>query len=651
MRYRSEIDGLRALAVLPVIFFHAGFSAFSGGFIGVDVFFVISGYLITGILLSDMANGTFSIARFYERRARRILPALFFVLLVCIPFAYSWMLPAQYESFSRSLIAVVLFLSNLFFWRESGYFAAEAAEKPLLHTWSLGVEEQYYVFFPLMLWVLWRMRKDYALYGIALMAIASFALCEVASRSMVSANFFLLPTRAWELLIGSLCAFTHHRHALQKHNGLSVLGLLLIVYAIVTYDEHMRLPSVYSAVPVLGTALILLFASGDAWVARLLSWRVLVAIGLISYSAYLWHHPIFAFARITSFTTPEPLTMVAFSLLSLALSAFSWQCVEQPFRNKKSRYYVRGTIALPCALVAALLILVVGMHGHLTQGNLARWKAHAAPEKVTAYSLLDAERRRDFSYDNGDCVFNMNQLTSEQESRLQQCYQKYGAGIAVIGDSHAMNLFHLMRHSRGEHQFVVGFAQGMCRPYETIPGCNFQPFQALLARQPKLFAHTIYEQAGWELFTNARGEDIDQDELSGLPLDAPVPNLTPNLAHIRAVADYLTTLTHHTRVTWLGPRIEPEISESVVVHSGCDYPFTLRPNQSSRFAALDEAITQHLAATNIQFVSQQRLMRFDMREDFMNCKETYWKDRNHYSEAGEQRFSKRITLDVLIGAP
>ena len=172
MKYRSEIDGLRALAVVPVILFHAGFELFSGGFVGVDVFFVISGYLITTILIEDLENQRFSLVSFYERRARRILPALFFVMFVCIPFAWMWMLPIQMKDFSQSLVAVSLFASNVLFWRESGYFDAAAEEKPLLHTWSLAVEEQYYVLFPIFLFLAWRYGKNRVFWMIV--AIACF---------------------------------------------------------------------------------------------------------------------------------------------------------------------------------------------------------------------------------------------------------------------------------------------------------------------------------------------------------------------------------------------------------------------------------------------------------------------------------------------
>ncbi len=325
MTHRREIDGLRALAVLPVILFHAGFAAFSGGFVGVDVFFVISGYLITQIIVQDLNRGQFSIRRFYARRARRILPALFIVMIACIPLAFIWMLPSQYDEFSRSILAVVLFLSNIFFWRESGYFAAEAAEKPLLHTWSLGVEEQFYVLFPLLLMLAWRLGKTRIVPIMIIIALLSLGLSEYASRYYLNANFFLLPTRAWELLIGSITAVALIRESEKKYaNALSLFGLALIIISIFTFDEAMRLPSALSLIPTLGTALILRYATANTFAARALSLRPLVAIGLISYSAYLWHQPLFAFARMHLLSVPSPSLMLTLATVSLILGAMSW---------------------------------------------------------------------------------------------------------------------------------------------------------------------------------------------------------------------------------------------------------------------------------------------------------------------------------------
>jgi len=234
-KYRKEIDGLRALAVIPVIFFHAGFSAFSGGYAGVDVFFVISGYLITSIILNDQANDRFTLLRFYERRARRILPALLLVAFTCLPLAWAWMMPDQLKD-SQSLIAVVLFSSNVLFWKESDYFGATAGDMPMLHTWSLAVEEQFYVVFPLVLLALTARGRGRTTVLLASAGLVSLALAEWAGRVYPSANFYLAPTRAWELLLGSILAFTNAQRSLAErfkpstNNGASLLGLVLAAF-------------------------------------------------------------------------------------------------------------------------------------------------------------------------------------------------------------------------------------------------------------------------------------------------------------------------------------------------------------------------------------------------------------------------------------
>ena len=250
MHYRSEIDGLRAVAVAPVILFHAGFEMFSAGFVGVDVFFVISGYLITSIILNDRAQGTFSLLKFYERRARRILPALFFVMICCVPFAWLWMLPNQFKSFSQSLLAVPVFVSNVLFLFQSGYFAQASEEKPLLHTWSLAVEEQYYVLFPLFILLFWRIGRLRLAVLISVVAAVSLALAEWGWRNQPSANFYLAPTRAWELLAGSLCAFYLFGRDPKSSNALAVVGFGLIMFSVFAFSPATPFPSLYAVLPV-----------------------------------------------------------------------------------------------------------------------------------------------------------------------------------------------------------------------------------------------------------------------------------------------------------------------------------------------------------------------------------------------------------------
>ncbi len=368
LKYRPEIDGLRAVAVLPVILFHAGFSTFSGGFVGVDVFFVISGYLITSIISKDMESGTFSFWDFYERRARRILPALFLVMLCCIPFAWMWMLPMELEAFSASVVAVCLFASNILFWKQSGYFDAGAELKPLLHTWSLAVEEQYYIIFPIAILLLWRLGRRHVIWSIAIVAVLSLALSEYASWLRPAANFYLLPTRGWELMAGSLCSFAIVRRNSWPDNILSLAGFAAIAVSVFAYDKSIPFPSLYALLPVLGTCAILLFAQQGTLVGALLSFKPLVGLGLVSYSAYLWHQPVFAFAHLRSLI---PLTLqmkLSLAIASIALAYLSWRFVEVPARKRRAWPLPSRRAAFAAFGILVCAFMTAGMVGHLARG-------------------------------------------------------------------------------------------------------------------------------------------------------------------------------------------------------------------------------------------------------------------------------------------
>lgn len=358
MRYRPEVDGLRALAVMPVILFHAGFNYFSGGFIGVDIFFVISGYLITTLIIEELETGNFSVVNFYERRARRILPVLFFVMAISIPISWILLPPFDLISFSKSLVAVPLFLSNFFFLKDGGYFETAAELKPLLHTWSLAVEEQYYLFFPIMLILFWKLGKRWTLNLIILLAVLSLILAQISSLYMPVPNFFLLPTRAWELAIGALIVFYFSRKnpkptSFQARQFFSFLGFFLISVSIFTFDRSTPFPSFYSLIPTIGTALILLFAQPDTIIGRVLGSKPLVFIGLISYSAYLWHQPIFAFARFNFSSIGQGLM---FSLVgtTFILSVLTWRYIERPIRNRN--LISKKVIFISSALVSIFFI-------------------------------------------------------------------------------------------------------------------------------------------------------------------------------------------------------------------------------------------------------------------------------------------------------
>ncbi|MER5174046.1 acyltransferase family protein [Thioclava kandeliae] len=430
MKYRAEIDGLRTLAVLPVLFFHAGFSQISGGFIGVDIFFVISGYLITTILIGELDEGRFSILRFYERRFRRILPALFIVIACTIPMAWIQLDPQRFTDFSQSILACMAFVSNILFWSEAGYFDTDAENKPLLHTWSLAVEEQYYLFFPVMLFLLWRYGRRSTLGMIIVLTLGSFGLCEWMSRHASSANFYLLPSRMWELFAGSICAFALPH--LRGNQWLAGLGLALIAGGIVLIDGTMRFPSAVTLVPVLGAVLIVLFARKGTWVARVLSWKPIVGIGLVSYSLYLWHQPIFAIARLKFGHRLGEMHMLALIGLALILAILTWRFIEQPFRGKRA-FLPRQRQIFTASATGMVVFAAFGLMGVTSQGAAFRY-----PEGYQNF-LLASERP---SY---HCITNSS--TFSETFPLDGCFNTATnpqAKAMQIGDSHGWAISPIM---------------------------------------------------------------------------------------------------------------------------------------------------------------------------------------------------------------
>jgi peptidoglycan/LPS O-acetylase OafA/YrhL len=360
-KYRPDIDGLRAVAIIPVLFFHAGVAGFSGGFVGVDVFFVISGYVIALSLLNDLENDRFSIWRFYSRRIRRIFPALFVTLIVASVAACVLFLPSFLLDFWKSLLATSVFLSNMYFWKASGYFQPDALFSPLLHTWSLAVEEQYYLFMPVATWLIYRFfgRRWLTMFGLAI--LASLILSAYATQTAPTANFYFLPTRAWELLIGAALALGNIPVIRSRLLAeiLGVAGLGAILFAVVTFDDSTPFPGLSALFPCLGSVLLIYVGKSrvGSLATSLLSLRPMVWIGLISYSLYLVHWPIISFSYYYRLQKPDAFQASLIIVASVALAYLSWRFVEQPIRRPnpgvtQSRLLAGGVITI--ALFAAI---------------------------------------------------------------------------------------------------------------------------------------------------------------------------------------------------------------------------------------------------------------------------------------------------------
>lgn len=486
IRYRRDIDGLRALAILPVLLFHAHVPGFSGGYVGVDIFFVISGFLITGIIAREVDDGRFSLVRFYERRFRRILPALT-LMMVAVLGAAAWLyLPGDVEGVPKSALAATVFASNLWFFADTGYFAGGADVKPLLHTWSLAVEEQYYIGFPVLLMLLARFAPRWRTVVVAMTAAGSLALCIAMQRDPTGFAFYLLPARAWELFAGALLALGAAPVAQPRwlREAIAWAGCGAIAVAVAVYDRSTLFPGMAALLPVAGAAALLHAAPGTS-MGRLLAMPPLVGVGLLSYSLYLWHWPLIVF---TEYATDLPLagwTRVAVIGGAFVAAFLSWRFVEQPFRDTH-RISARGIFAFTGGAMA----LVGGL-------SLALLAAGPWPSRFAPAVLAQIAGRDDVSPERGRCHDSF--VRGAQPCTL-------GAATTpdalLWGDSHGVELAHALgEQARAEGRSLIQRTASSCPPvldYEAkdarCGAANRATFDAIRA-DPRI--RRVYLAAFW----------------------------------------------------------------------------------------------------------------------------------------------------------
>jgi peptidoglycan/LPS O-acetylase OafA/YrhL len=447
LTYRPDIDGLRAIAVLGVLFFHAvsgsgiGVEAgLSGGFVGVDVFFVISGYLITGLILQELRKGQFHLVKFWERRIRRILPALAAVVITCVIAGWFLLLPDDFKKLGDSVFAQSLLASNIYFCLYTGYFAPPVDSTPLLHTWSLAVEEQFYLLFPLLLIALKYVPRKAFGPVILVLCVLFFSLTVYCSYVAPELNFFMLPTRAWELLIGAWLASLTSRPETPRwlDESLAWAGLAAIFYAMLTFDQHTRFPGVATLFPCGGTALII-WANSRAMTSagKILSLRPIVFVGLVSYSLYLWHWPILMFASYWSFSNPSALHQMSLLFLSFIVAVLSWKFIETPFRKRlilKTRGQIFSFAGVTFAILMAAGIVV-------DQGR-------GFPSRFSPQALAYASGSADQGY-----RIDLPRALAERGIfiRLGPTDQRLPTRLFVWGDSHAMAVLSIVNTLCQEH--------------------------------------------------------------------------------------------------------------------------------------------------------------------------------------------------------
>lgn len=663
--YRSEIDGLRAIAVLSIIAFHAGFQWCLGGYRGVDMFFVISGFLITRIVMRDLEAGTFSFRAFYERRARRILPALFVMLTVTVAACWRVLTPPDLKLAGQNLTGILLFASNLLFWKRAGgfdfYFEPSAQLNPLLHTWSLGVEEQFYFVFPVLLFGIWRVWRRRPLAPVLLLAIVSFVWSSLlvgdwglGFREQREANFYLLPARAWELLLGAAVALwqaesTSETRVAWWRQVATGVGVALMLYSVLHYTkEDFFYPSIYALPATMGTALVLAHGR-STFVAGLLSVRPLALVGLVSYSAYLWHQPLFALSHYLSLDDHlSTATAAGLCVISLVIAWLSWRFVEAPFRDPRR---VARVAIVWGAIGAGGLLLVVGLSLALVQplpvqGRLLT--SDALLRSLTSSALPDHMR---------ECSFDRPMTGPEDLGCALNPASPAAPTILVVGDSHAGMLLPAFRDMaarfgiQGRLVALRGCPPTLGVVAQLAVACQSMQ-EAALAFAERRGVTRVYLVARWAGYTDGDYDGrldyslFEKDFAGSQSKESARQAVTNGLR--RSLTAYAAA---HIPVT-----LVEQVPQQVHRPLGVYLQALLRPDPGAFLSAASVTRVQH---AQFQAFVQAILMpyRQDARVQFIDLSsglcdrtvcvvgtlhESYYWDANHLSEAGVRRVTDAL---------
>ena len=634
IRYRSDVDGLRAVAVLSVVFFHLFKPALPGGYLGVDMFFVVSGYLITAIIWLEIREGRFSIARFYDRRIRRIMPALLLLLLITTLASIPLLLPSDLIGYGKSLLATLVFSANIYFWRDTDYFSPAAEQKPLLHIWSLGVEEQFYILFPLILLLLARWWPQRAVYVVGALTVVSLGV-NMAALYVGGGTpaFFLLPTRAWELGLGAVLALLP-AHASPRGATAAVMasaGALLVAIGIVhPVDLSWIVPVAVPAV--VGTSLLIFAGQHDrSPINRMLRLRPVVFVGLISYSLYLWHWPIIVLSQyylVRALTLPE---MAAALALMSACAIGSWRLVERPFRSKRiSIERVRLIAALGAATLAAAaggVLFAKGLPGRLSVEAAAINQAVDTNYRCAISDYLAFGRSR-------ACVMNLPSRNPAD------------ADVVLLGNSHAQMyapVWTSIIAGRGQTGLLVPVNGCLPTVQANISRDCMQIARDNLAEISKLArVRTVIIGLSW---VHKQGELIDA---SGRPVDD-----IDNGALISALDDLIDRLQRMGKqVVLIGPIAEPgwnvasTLSRQLAFGHPPDRPAFLPAADFER--RLGSAIQHFESRRDIGFARPDKVQCPDERCYFVLDGRSLFSDSNHVASAELPRF--RAMFEAALGA-
>jgi len=626
--YKPQIDGLRALAVLSVIFYHLdlelfGTKIFEGGFIGVDIFFVISGYLITRIISNDLDQGKFKFSTFYKRRVRRILPALVLVKIITIPFFIYFYLPLELKNISLQILYSLGFLSNFYFWKLEKDYSLEGLDSPFLHTWSLSVEEQFYIIFPLTLVLLKRKFAAYLIPIFIILIIGNLFVSNFLSKHFPTFSFYMIIGRLWEFFLGSITFLVEKKNYNKKIDTslslfFSIIGLLLILSSLFFFKQSWSHPSLVTLLPLMGTILVLYFCDKRNFISSFLSFRPLVGIGLLSYSLYLWHFPILSLMNLASTNKIINFFEVKFLLITFFMSTVSYFIVEKKLRKKSTKF--RNVFFF----VTGISILILVTNFIIVKNNGIILKKNELLDNIKKVTTVDEK-----------CKFNksVNNFINDLKfyEQISYCKSKYGKAVLIVGDSHGRDMFNIFAKFSNQ-QFIIGLNQGGCRP--GLKDCIYQNALKFIKNNKNLIQKLIFTHRG-AFFLTEKSEKHNNSKWR-LPVDEAQFNKTIN---------YVEKLNKIYPLIFLGPHIEPGIVlNSIAIDDLVNKKLEKEYSHNINFdmEEVDKILEDKLKSLNIEYISKIKLIDFNFYNDFVVDGKLTFYDTDHFTDKGHEYFGKKI---------
>ena len=624
-KYRDDIDGLRALSVLAVLFYHLEIFNIPGGFLGVDIFFVISGYIITKLIIKEHNFNKFILSDFYIRRVKRILPPLIITLFATNLMALFIFFPNEYEYLSRANLSVFFFISNFFFWKNTDYFNELTSQSPLLHTWSLSVEEQFYIFFPILFIFFYKLKnKNYFIYFLFVSSFLSLLSAHYLGEQSSDPNFFFTTSRIFEIGIGSLASLIEQQKKFFKFKEklktlfnidfINILLLLILILSFFYFDERMNLPNFNSLIPLFCCALIILLNYKESFISKILTNSLFILIGKISYGMYLYHFPIIIFYN---YYGSEKYKILLIPLIFF-ISFISWKYFEIPIRKK-------NFLSTKNLFIVIFLSLLIFLTNFIFKENIMNYLGSSIPNK---YQKLINKTKNESAIvlDDGDCriVESINNIDKRSFlNKLEVCKKKYGNFLYLAGGSHVQDLYNSIYLSLPNQKFVVINKSGSCAIYFKNENCDYDKILNFIKNNKGDIKYFFYTQIGSDYLKNFYGPQVETKYVDML------------VSFIKKIKNY------DIDVIWFGPQPQPNIEMNYKLLR------SIKANNFNLFSLkhvnkVDEYMIKVSQENNIKFISKLNIIKYDPKKDYYINNNISYSDSDHWSLFGEKYFGNQI---------